>query len=104
MEQRVERIISFVAQESGVGINALYSHNRKNDVVDARHVLFYVFHHLLGMSSTKAGAVLFFDHASVLYANKRIMDWREHNNINRRGLKLLEDTIKFIEENGLKHC
>lgn len=68
----LEIAVRAVATRFGVTPEDIVGESRRQDVVNARHVLSYIGYRLMGISSVRLGKYLSRDHSTVLYASTRV--------------------------------
>jgi len=89
-----QEIMSDVADIYGITVSDILSRRRLRRFADARAVICYLLCFTQGYSTTEAGRVLGRDHSSVVYFNKKTMDWLRTPIINKRGACAIKELEK----------
>lgn len=69
-----EMIVEITADNFNINPDVIFSKNRVRDIADARQVIMYLAHKLLGLSSTAIGMKLKRKHCTVLHGIKTVKD------------------------------
>ena len=89
-----QEIISDVADIYGITVSDILSRRRLRRFADARAVVCHLLCFIRGYSTTEAGKVLGRDHATVVYFNKKTLDWLRMPILNDRGYKAIKKLEK----------
>jgi len=89
-----QEIMSDVADIYGITVNDILSRRRLRRFADARAVICYLLCFTQGYSTTEVGRVLGRDHSSVVYFNKKTMDWLRTPFLNKRGACAIKELEK----------
>ena len=87
------KILSIVADVTGVSISDIVSKNRSQDIKNARHIAAYVMFTDLGWTKSKAGEAVGRDHSTVIHSINFISDalWRVQYGNAKEDAKLIEN-------------
>lgn len=91
-------IIQEVSEHCKVTVQSMRSDSRKNNIVKARHLVFYFMRVYTKLSLHEIGGIMFRDHASVLHGCTSIKNQIESYAFFRKEILPLESRIKVLVE------
>ena len=94
-----DKIISDVADFFGISASDILSRRRVRRYVDARAVVCHLLCRTQGYSTTEAGKAINRDHATVVYFNKKTLDWIRMPILNGKGYKAIRELEKRYDSN-----
>lgn len=93
----VDAVTDAVSKITGVSVDGMMAHNRRVDLVYARHLVFYVCADVFFISLPKIGKRMGWrDHTTVLHGVRKMRSGLRHNAVIRDDIGILKCTLGHI--------
>jgi len=95
----IELIKVIVLEYYGLSWTAVWTRNRKKDIVTARNVLMYFFRTKGLLSFEKIGDIFLFDHSTIIHSKRRLLSRVEQDEDFRKEIEYLNQAIATAYNN-----